>query len=133
VIYQNFRFIDVAAILLGLSNLSNLYNYLAKNSCGQFTSNNSPSLSNIHARMSSPLPPRATSSLTLPGHLLALPALPSLGDCFPCGSVDLSKYFLYSSTLSLLVNHFAILFAQNKIIWPRRNQKPRRRLLLTVV
>ena len=33
----------------------------------------------------------------------------------------------------LLVNHFAILFAQNKIIWPRRNQKPRRRLLLTVV
>ncbi len=45
-------------------------------------------------------PPRATSSLTLPGHLLAPPALPSLGDCFPCGSVDLGKYFLYSSALS---------------------------------
>ncbi len=99
-IYQNFRFIDVAAILLGLSDLSILYNYLAKNSYGQFTSNNSPSLSNIHARMSSPLPPRATSSLTLPGHLLAPPALPSLGDCFPCGSIDLGKYFLYSSALS---------------------------------
>jgi hypothetical protein len=50
--------------------------------------------------MSSPLPPCATSSLTLPGHLLAPPALPSLGDCFPCGSVDLGKYFLYSPALS---------------------------------
>jgi hypothetical protein len=43
----------------------------------------------IHARMSSPFPPRATSSLNLPVQLLAPPALPSLVDCFPCGSVDL--------------------------------------------
>ena len=32
--------------------------------------------------------------------LLAPPALPSLVDCFPCGSVDLGKYVLYSSALS---------------------------------
>ena len=45
-------------------------------------------------------PPRATSSLNLPVQLLAPPALPSFVDCFPCGSVDLGKYFLYSSALS---------------------------------
>ena len=50
--------------------------------------------------MSSPFPPRATSSLNLPVQLLAPPALPSLVACFPCGSVDLGKYFLYSSALS---------------------------------
>ena len=54
----------------------------------------------IHAKMSSPFPPHATSSLNLPVQLLAPPALPSLVDCFPCGSVDLGKYFLYSSALS---------------------------------
>ena len=31
----------------------------------------------------------------------------------------------------LLVNHFAILFSQNNIVWPRRYQTPQRRLLLT--
>jgi hypothetical protein len=31
----------------------------------------------------------------------------------------------------LLVNHFSILFSQNKIVWPRRNKTPQRRLLLT--
>ena len=50
--------------------------------------------------MSSPFPPGAMSSLSLPVQLLALPTLPSLGDCFPHGSVDLGKYFLYSSALS---------------------------------
>ena len=40
------------------------------------------------------------SSLNLPVQLLASPALPLLGDCFPHGSVDLGKYFLYSSALS---------------------------------
>ena len=50
--------------------------------------------------MSSPFPPSATSSLNIPVQLLAPPALPSLGDCFPHGSVDLGTYFLYSSTLS---------------------------------
>ena len=50
--------------------------------------------------MSSPFPPRATSSLNLPVQLLAPPAMPSLDDCFPCGSVDLGKYVLYSSALS---------------------------------
>ena len=43
------------------------------------------------------------------------------------------RYLSLAVFRRLLVNHFAILFAQNKIIWPRRNQKPRRRLLLTVV
>jgi hypothetical protein len=28
------------------------------------------------------------------------PAIPSLGDCFPCCSVDIGKYLLYSSALS---------------------------------
>ena len=50
--------------------------------------------------MSSPFSPRATSSLNLPVQLLALSALPLLVDCFPCGSVDLGKYVLYSSALS---------------------------------
>ncbi len=50
--------------------------------------------------MSSPFPPHATSSLSLPVQLLAPPALPSLGDCFSCGSVYLGKYFLCSSTLT---------------------------------
>ncbi len=93
----------VAAILLGLSNLSNLYNI------GQriVIAGSPPTIGIIvycliiHARMSSPFPHRATSSLNFPVHqLLAPPALPSLGDCFPCGSVDLGKYFLYSLALS---------------------------------
>ena len=50
--------------------------------------------------MSSPFPPRATSSLNLPVQLLAPPALPLLGDCFPLGSVNLGKCYLYSSALS---------------------------------
>ncbi len=33
----------------------------------------------------------------------------------------------------LLVNYFAILFSQNKIAWPKRYQKPQRRLLLTAI
>ena len=75
-IYQNFRFMAIAAILLGLSNLTNLYNHLTKNSNCQFTSIHHCLI--IHARMSSPFPPRATSSLNLPVHqLLAPPALPS--------------------------------------------------------
>lgn len=40
------------------------------------------------------------SYLNLPVQLLAPPALPLLGDCFPCGSVDLGKYVLSSSALS---------------------------------
>ena len=31
---------------------------------------------------------------------LAPPAIPSLGDCFPCCSVDIGKHLLYSSALS---------------------------------
>ncbi len=99
-IYQNFRFMAVAAILLGLSNLSNLYNHCAKKSYCQFSSNNSHHCLIIHAGISSPFPPRATSSHNLPVQLLAPPALPSLGDCFPWGSVDLGQYGLYSSALS---------------------------------
>jgi hypothetical protein len=44
-------------------------------------------------------PPAASSSLPLPSSLRAPPVIPSLGDCFPCGSIDLGKYILYSSTL----------------------------------
>ena len=40
------------------------------------------------------------SSLNFPVQLLAPPALPLLGDFFPCASVDLGKYFLYFSALS---------------------------------
>jgi hypothetical protein len=43
------------------------------------------------------------------------------------------RYLSLDEFQRLLVNHFAILFVQNKIIWPRRNQKAQRRLLLTVV
>jgi hypothetical protein len=50
--------------------------------------------------MSSSSPPRVASSLNLPVQLLAPPALPLLGDCFPLGSVDAGKYYLYSSALS---------------------------------
>ncbi len=45
----------------------------------------------IHARMSSLFPHRMMSSLNLPVQLLAPSALPLLGDCFPCGSVDLGS------------------------------------------
>ena len=99
-IKQNFRFIGVAAILLGLSNFLNLYNHCAKNSYCQFSSNNSHHCLIIHARMSTPFPPRETSSLNLPVQLLAPPALSLLDDCFPLGCVDLGKYYLYSSVLS---------------------------------
>jgi hypothetical protein len=93
VIYQNFRFMAIAAILLGLSNLTNLYNHLTKNSNCQFTSIHHCLI--IHARMSSPFPPRATSSLNLPVHqLLALPALPSLGSLLPPLFLDDCCYFL---------------------------------------
>ena len=44
-------------------------------------------------------PPTASSSLPLPSSLRAPPVIPSLGDCFPCGSIDLGKYILYSSAL----------------------------------
>ena len=38
--------------------------------------------------------------MTVPNSLLALPTMPSLGNCFPCGSVNLGKYVIYSSALS---------------------------------
>ena len=44
-------------------------------------------------------PPAASSSLPLPICYRSPPAIPSLGDCFPCGSIDLGKYVLYSSAL----------------------------------
>jgi hypothetical protein len=49
--------------------------------------------------MSSMFPPAASSSLPLPSSMWAPPVIPSLGDCFPCGSIDLGKYILYSSSL----------------------------------
>ena len=50
--------------------------------------------------MGSLFPPAVLSSIPLPNSLLALPTMPSLGNCFPCGSVNLGKYVLYSSALS---------------------------------
>ncbi len=50
--------------------------------------------------MSLLFPTDALSSLPLSVHLLAPPAMPSLINCFPCASVDLGKYVLYSSALS---------------------------------
>jgi hypothetical protein len=50
--------------------------------------------------MGSPFPPAMSSSPSLPGCLLAPPSMPSLGNCFPCVTVDLGKYVLYSSALS---------------------------------
>jgi len=94
------RFMAVAAILLGFSNFPNLYTHSAQNSYCQFSSNNSHHCLTIHARMSSSFPPDATSSLNIPVQLPTPPALPSLGDCFPHVSVNLGKYFLYSSALS---------------------------------
>ena len=44
-------------------------------------------------------PPAALSSLPLPICYRSPPAIPSLGNCFPCGSIDLGKYVLYSSAL----------------------------------
>jgi hypothetical protein len=44
-------------------------------------------------------PPAASSSLPLPRSLRAPPVIPSLGDCFPCGSIDLGKYILFSYAL----------------------------------
>ena len=100
-IYQNFRFMAVAAILLGCL-ICQIYITIGQRIV---IAGSPPKIADIvyclviHARMSSPFPPRARSSLNLPV-LLAQPALPSLGDCFPCASVDLGKYFLYSSALS---------------------------------
>jgi hypothetical protein len=51
--------------------------------------------------MSSPFLPATKSAPSLPVCLLTLPAMPSLSDCFACVSVDLDKYVLYSSALSL--------------------------------
>jgi hypothetical protein len=53
----------------------------------------------IQLKMGSMFPPTASSSLPLPICYRSPSAIPSLGDCFPCGSIDLGKYVLYSSTL----------------------------------
>jgi hypothetical protein len=50
--------------------------------------------------MSSPFPPTPpTFDSNLPIQLMAPPAMPSLSDCFPFGSVDLGKYVVYSTAL----------------------------------
>ena len=54
----------------------------------------------IQLKMVSLFPPAASSSIPLPNGLLAPPTMPSLGDYFPCGSVNLGKYVLCSSALS---------------------------------
>jgi hypothetical protein len=50
--------------------------------------------------MGSLFPPTAASAPSLPVCLLAPPSMPSLGNCFPCVTVKLGKYVLYSSALS---------------------------------
>ncbi len=54
----------------------------------------------IIEKMDSRFSPAAASAPSLPVCLLAPPSLPLLGNCFPCVTVDLGKYVLYSSTLS---------------------------------
>jgi hypothetical protein len=56
----------------------------------------------IQLKMSSMFPPAAPSSLPLPIRLRAPPVIPSLGDCFPCGSINLGKYVLW--VLGLVVH-----------------------------
>ena len=53
----------------------------------------------IQLKMRSMFPPAASSSLPLPICYRSPPVIPSLGDCFPCGSNSLGKYVLYSSAL----------------------------------
>ncbi len=104
VIYKNF------AMLLGLSKLgnaagvvefSNLYCYFRKK---LFKDIIPPTLAHhclvITEQMGSPFPPAAASAPSLPVCLLALPSMPWLGNCFPCVTVNLGKYVLYSSALS---------------------------------
>ena len=49
---------------------------------------------------SSTHPPATISAMPPTVGYLAPPAIPSLGDCFPCCSVDIGKHLLYSSALS---------------------------------
>ena len=49
---------------------------------------------------SSTPPPTAISAMPPTVRYLAPPAIPSLSDCFPCCSVNIGKYLLYSSVLS---------------------------------
>jgi len=83
----------VAAILLGLSNLSNLYKHCAKNSYCQFL---------IHARMSSPFPPGAMSSLNLPVQLLAPHEILKEEVCAPASEV---KDITYAWSKNLMDNY----------------------------
>ena len=53
----------------------------------------------IQLKMGSMFPPTASSSLPLPICYRSPSAIPSLGNCFPCGSIDLGKYVLYSYAL----------------------------------
>ena len=72
---------------------------LFKSICSTQTPTLAPHYPIIQLKMSSMFPPAASSSLPLPICLRAPPAIPSLGDCFPRGSIDLCKYVLYSSAL----------------------------------
>ena len=67
-----------------------------------FVSDTNPCPTNliIQLKIGSLFPIAASSSIPLPNGLLAPPTMPSIGDCFPCGSVDSGKYVLYSSVLS---------------------------------
>jgi hypothetical protein len=53
----------------------------------------------IQLKMRSMSPPAASSSLPLPICYRSPPVIPCIGDCFPCGSINLGKYVLYSSAL----------------------------------
>ena len=72
---------------------------LFKSICSTQTPTLAPHCLIIQLKMSSMFPPAASSSLPLPICYRSPPAIPSLGDCFPCGSIDLGKYVLYSSAL----------------------------------
>ena len=102
-IYQNFICLPFFAIPLGLSILQISITILDRLYLTLFfvsDTNPCPTYLIIHSKMGSLSPPTASSSIPLPNSLLAPPTMSSLGNCFPCGSVDLGKYVLYSSDLS---------------------------------
>ena len=93
-VYQNSFFHHDFAMLMGLYSKT-----LFKSICSTTTPTLAQHSLIIQLKISSLFPPAASSSLPLPISLRAPPVIPSLGDCFPCGSIYLGKYVLYSSAL----------------------------------
>jgi hypothetical protein len=101
--YQNIYSSPFFAIPLGLSTLRISITILDRLYLTLFfvsDTNPCPTYLILGLKMGSLFLPAASSSIPLPNGLLAPPTMPSLGDCLPCGSVDVGKYVPYSSALS---------------------------------